>query len=81
MLKSKNRIETNKYELEIEVSAEQFEEAVQNAYLKAKANITVPGFRKGKAPRKIIERTYGEGVFYEDLRLKSQRSARKPESQ
>ncbi len=66
MLKSKNRIETNKYELEIEVSAEQFEEAVQNAYLKAKANITVPGFRKGKAPRKIIERTYGEGVFYDD---------------
>ncbi len=66
MLKSKNQIETNKYELEIEVSAEKFEEAIQNVYLKNKANINVNGFRPGKAPRKIIEREYGEAVFYED---------------
>ncbi|MFT3952464.1 MAG: trigger factor [Oscillospiraceae bacterium] len=65
-LKSSKLVETNKYELEIEVSAEAFEEAVQKAYLKAKGKIAVPGFRKGKAPRKIVEKHYGEGVFYED---------------
>ena len=66
MLKSKNQIETNKYELEIEVSPEVFEEAVQKAYLKNKSKINVPGFRPGKAPRKMIETQYGEAVFYED---------------
>ncbi len=66
MLKSKNLVETNKYELEIEVSAEAFEEAIQSVYLKNKSKITVAGFRPGKAPRKIIEKEYGEGVFYED---------------
>lgn len=66
MLKSKNQIETNKYELEIEVSPEVFEEAVQKAYLKNKSKINVPGFRPGKAPRKMIETQYGEGVFYEE---------------
>ncbi len=65
-LKSTEKIETNKYELEIEISAEAFEAAVQAAYLKAKKNINVPGFRKGHAPRKIVEKEYGEGVFYED---------------
>ena len=65
-LKSTNKVETNKVELEIEISAEAFEEAVEKAYQKAKKNIQVPGFRKGKAPRKLIEKTYGEGVFYED---------------
>ena len=66
MLKSKNQIETNKYELEIEVSPEVFEEAVQKAYLKNKSKINIPGFRPGKAPRKMIETQYGEGVFYEE---------------
>ncbi len=66
MLKSKNQIETNKYELEVEVSAEQFEEAIQKVYLKNKASINIAGFRPGKAPRKVIEKTYGEAVFYED---------------
>ena len=66
MLKSKNQVETNKYELEIEVSPEVFEEAVQKVYLKNKSKINVAGFRPGKAPRKIIEREYGEAVFYED---------------
>ena len=65
-LKSTNKVETNKVELEIEISAEAFEEAVEAAYQKAKKKIQVPGFRKGKAPRKLIEKTYGEGVFYED---------------
>ena len=66
MLKSKNQVETNKYELEIEVSKEAFEDAVQKAYLKNKSKTSVPGFRPGKAPRKIIEKEYGESVFYED---------------
>ncbi|MBR1862585.1 MAG: trigger factor [Ruminococcus sp.] len=65
-LKATNNVATNKYELEIEVSAEKFEEALQKAYLKARKNISVPGFRKGKAPRKLIEKEYGENVFFED---------------
>ena len=65
-LKSVNKIETNKYELEISVSAEEFEEAIQAAFKKNAKKIQVPGFRRGKATRKIIEKTYGEGVFYED---------------
>ncbi len=65
-LKSNNKIETNVYELEITATAEQFEAAVQTAYTKAKNKIAVPGFRKGKAPRKMIEKLYGEGCFYDD---------------
>lgn len=64
-LKSTNNVETNKYELEIEVSAEQFEEAIQKAYMREKSKINISGFRKGKAPRKLIEREYGEEVFFE----------------
>lgn len=65
-LKSTNKVDTNKVELEIEISAEAFEEAIQKAYNKAKKNIAIPGFRKGKAPRKLIEKQYGENCFYED---------------
>ena len=65
-LKAVNNKETNVVELEIEISAEDFEAAVQQTYLRARKNISMPGFRKGKAPRKLIEREYGEGVFYED---------------
>lgn len=65
-LKSTNKIETNIYELEVEASAEEFESAVQTAYQKAKNKISVPGFRKGKAPRKMIEKLYGESCFYDD---------------
>ncbi|MDE7288140.1 MAG: trigger factor, partial [Oscillospiraceae bacterium] len=54
------------YELEIKIDAEDFEKAVQNAYMKARKKISVNGFRKGKAPRKMIEQIYGENVFYED---------------
>lgn len=65
-LKATNNVETNKYELEIEISAEDFEAAIKKAYLKARKNIAMPGFRKGKAPRKLIEKEYGEQVFFED---------------
>ena len=58
--------EKSTVELVIEVGAEEFEAAVQKVYLKTRNRINVPGFRKGKAPRKIIESMYGTGVFYED---------------
>lgn len=60
------KIEKNTATLEIEVSEEQFEKGVQKAYKKNVGRFNIPGFRKGKAPRVIIERYYGEGVFYED---------------
>lgn len=65
-LKSSNKIDTNRYELEVEVDAAAFEQAVQKAYLKENKKITLPGFRKGKAPRAFVEKYYGEQVFYED---------------
>lgn len=65
-LVSKNNVATNKYELEIHVPADEFEKACQNAYLKRVKKIEVPGFRKGKAPRKTIEKLYGQGIFFED---------------
>lgn len=63
---SNNKTEANTVEVEIKVSPEEFEAAVQAAYLKKRKNISIPGFRKGKATRKMIEAQYGEGVFYED---------------
>ena len=60
------KLEKNMAKLTIEVSAEDLEKAMQNAYQKAKGRITIPGFRKGKAPRKMIESMYGKGVFMED---------------
>ena len=65
-LKATNNVGTNSYELEIEIPAKDFEDALQKAYMRAKKNIALPGFRKGKAPRKLIEKTYGEEVFFED---------------
>lgn len=59
-------LEKNMIKLTIEVEASEFEKAIEKAYLKQKNQITIPGFRKGKAPRKIIEKMYGAGVFYED---------------
>ncbi|MCI8913258.1 MAG: trigger factor [Lawsonibacter sp.] len=58
--------EKSTVELTIQVEADQFEAAVQKVYLKTRGRINVPGFRKGKAPRKIIEGMYGASVFYED---------------
>ena len=65
-LKETKKIDTNRYQLEITVDGEKFREAIKEAYKKNGKKINVPGFRKGKAPRKIIEAEYGEGVFYED---------------
>ena len=58
--------EDGKLSFQVSVDAASFEEAVNKAYLRAKKSITVPGFRKGKAPRMVIEGMYGAGVFYED---------------
>ena len=58
--------EKSTVELTIQVEADQFEAAIQKVYLKNRGRINVPGFRKGKAPRKIIEGMYGASVFYED---------------
>lgn len=66
MLKSANKTETNVYTLEVSVSGEDFNKAILQAYNKQKNKIQLPGFRKGKAPLKMIEKFYGEGVFYED---------------
>ena len=58
--------ENNKATFTIEIGEDKFEKAVQKAYLKNRSRFNIPGFRKGKAPRKIIEMNYGEGVFYEE---------------
>ena len=64
-LKSTNNIETNKHEVVVEVSAEVFNNAVNAVYRKEVKKINIPGFRKGKAPKAIIEKMYGEQVFYD----------------
>ncbi len=63
---SQNKTVTNTYAIEFTFSAEEFEAAVNASFNKRKKSITIPGFRKGKATRKMIEAHYGEGVFYED---------------
>lgn len=60
------KLEKNMAKLTIEASAEELEKAIQAAYQKNKGKINMPGFRKGKAPRVMIEKMYGPGVFYED---------------
>ena len=60
------KLEKNMAKLTIEVSAEELEKAIEGAYQKNKNKISIPGFRKGKAPRKMIEQMYGKSVFYED---------------
>ena len=64
-LKNAEKKENNRVELEIEVDAQTFAKAVDAAYKKDVRKINMPGFRKGKAPRALIEREYGSGVFYE----------------
>ena len=58
--------EKNMVKLVIETTAEEFEKGLNEAYNKNKGKITLPGFRKGKAPRKMVEKFYGAEVFYED---------------
>ncbi len=59
-------LEKNMIKLTVEVEASELEKAIEKAYQKQKGQINIPGFRKGKAPRKMIEKMYGAGVFYED---------------
>lgn len=65
-LRSSNKIETNRWELEIEIEPQVFCQEVDKVYNRKKNKIMVPGFRKGKAPRTFIEKYYGEGIFFED---------------
>lgn len=60
------KLEKSKVKLTIEVSAERFEEGIKDAYNKTKGRIVLPGFRRGKAPRNMIERYYGKEIFFED---------------
>lgn len=63
---SVEKLSSNKVKISFDIEAEKFEEAMQKSYLKNRGRVNVPGFRKGKAPRKLIENMYGEGVFYDD---------------
>jgi len=65
-LKASNKIDTNKYELEISIDSESFCAAIQKVYKKEVKNIAINGFRKGKAPLNMIEKLYGEAVFFDD---------------
>ncbi len=65
-VKEVKKLEKSAVELTIEVKGDEFKKAVDAAFKKNISKITVPGFRKGKAPRKVVERLYGEGVFFED---------------
>lgn len=65
-LKNTTKVETNLYEIEFDADKATFDAAIEKVYRKEVKKITIPGFRKGKAPRSIIEKMYGKGVFYED---------------
>ena len=60
------KIASNKVRLSFDVDSAKFDEAMAKAYLKVRNQVTIPGFRKGKAPRKMIENMYGEGIFYDE---------------
>lgn len=64
-LNGKNNTETNRYELELEVSAEELDNAINAVFKKESKKMNIPGFRRGKAPRAFIEKYYGEEVFYD----------------
>ena len=65
-LKSSNKVDTNVYEIEVTVDAQTFADACKSAYMRQRKSIQLPGFRKGKAPMGMVEKAYGEAVFYED---------------
>ncbi|MBR6525011.1 MAG: trigger factor family protein, partial [Clostridia bacterium] len=60
------KISGNQVKITFEIAADKFDAAMQKAYLKVRGQVNVQGFRKGKAPRKMIENLYGEAVFYDD---------------
>lgn len=60
------KISSNKVKLSFDIDAAKFDEAMGKAYLKVRGQVSIPGFRKGHAPRKLIENMYGEGVFYDE---------------
>lgn len=64
--KEKKLLETNKYQLSIQIEKPAFDEAIAKVFKKKSKNIQIPGFRRGKAPRAIVEKMYGAGIFYED---------------
>ena len=66
IVKNVEKLENKKYSFQVELTRDEFEEAVNGAYFKNKKSISVPGFRKGKAPRMVIEGMYGADVFYDD---------------
>jgi len=65
-LKKAEKVESNKFELSFTIDKESFEKAINAVYRKNVKNMNIPGFRRGKAPRNMIEKLYGKGVFYED---------------
>ena len=65
-IKSNEKKENSTYELVIEVGADQFQAAIDKVYARQKNRINVPGFRKGKAPRKMVEKMYGAEIFFDD---------------
>ena len=65
-VKSCEKLEKSMVELTVEVNAADFEAAIEKAYKKQRGQIRVPGFRPGKAPRKMMEQMYGSGDFYEE---------------
>lgn len=67
---SSNQVETNKVKLEVSVDGEAFQKAINEVYKKQVKNINIHGFRKGKAPRAVVEKMYGKEVFYEDAMKK-----------
>ena len=65
-VKNVEKLEKSRVAIEVEVDAEEFEAAVAKAYAKRRSKLNVPGFRPGKAPRKMIEKMYGAEIFYAD---------------
>ncbi len=65
-LVASNKVDTNRVEVEVAVSGEDFKKEIERVYRKQVKSINIPGFRKGKAPRAVIEKMYGKEVFYED---------------